>query len=358
LDIDPYVALAGLLVGFTVGLTGMGGGALMTPILVLLFKVQPLAAVSSDLVASMVMKPIGASVHQRRGTVNWSLVRWLAAGSVPSAFLGVFILKHLGSGDVVEERLKLALGIALLVASGSILAKGFLQLRRARRREVLVLAGKSADPGPFSPKALPTVLIGVLGGVIVGMTSVGSGSLIIVSLLLLYPMLSTKELVGTDLMQAVPLVASAALGHILFGDFRLSLTASVLLGSLPGVYLGASLSSRAPEGVIRPALVTVLLASGLKLLDMSTAGVGVAMAAFVLLALPIWGFVDAATRPDHHWKAAGVSKPLWIGLQGLGAPFGVGMVAAIVYFATIRPRLNAAGLMAYVAVWGDDLLPT
>lgn len=356
MHIDLYVAIAGLLVGFTVGLTGMGGGALMTPILVLLFKIQPLAAVSSDLVASMVMKPVGASVHQRRGTVNWSLVRWIAAGSIPSAFLGVFLLKQLGNGPVVEDRLKLALGVALLVASTSIVAKGFLQLRRARRREALILAGRSADPGPFSLKPLPTVFVGVVGGAIVGMTSVGSGSLIIVSLLLLYPMLSAKALVGTDLMQAIPLVASAALGHILFGDFRLNLTASVLLGSLPGVYLGARLSSRAPDGLIRPALVFVLLASGLKLLDLSNAQLAVALAAFVVLALPIWGIVDAVTRPPHHWEVAGLSKRPWVSVQALGAPVGAGLVAAIVYFASIRPKLNAAGLMAYVAVRGDEIL--
>src|SRR5205809_5148062 len=102
--IDWYMALAGLIVGFTVGLTGMGGGALMTPILVLLFKIQPLAAVSSDLVAAMVMKPIGGGVHVRKGTVNWSLVRWLVIGSIPSAFMGVFVLRSLGGGQQVQDR--------------------------------------------------------------------------------------------------------------------------------------------------------------------------------------------------------------------------------------------------------------
>jgi len=356
LHIDFFVTLAGLLVGFTVGLTGMGGGALMTPILVILFKVQPLAAVSSDLVASMVMKPVGAGVHLRRGTVNWTLVRWLAAGSIPFAFAGVFILKRLGNGTVVEDRLKLALGVALLVASASIVGKGFLQLRRARRREALLLQGRTADPGPFILKRLPTLLIGMVGGVIVGMTSVGSGSLIIVSLLLLYPMLSARQLVGTDLVQAVPLVASAALAHILFGDFRLSLTASVLLGSLPGVYLGARLSSRAPDGLIRPALTFVLLASGLKLLNMGNAQLAVALVIFVALALPIWGMVDAVTRPDHHWQVAGLNKRLWVGVQAAGAPVGVGLVAAAIYFIAVRSKLNAAALMSLVAVSGDELL--
>jgi uncharacterized protein len=243
LHIDPYVALAGLIVGFTVGLTGMGGGALMTPILVILFKIQPLAAVSSDLVAAMVMKPVGGSVHVRRGTVNWALVRWLSIGSIPSAFAGVFILKQLGNSQQVQDRLKLVLGIALTVAAASIVLKSLITMLQRRRREILAIEGKRPYVRAFKVKPVPTLLIGIVGGVVVGMTSVGSGSLIIVALLLIYPMLSTKELVGTDLVQAIPLVASAALGHILFGDFQLSLTASVLLGSIPGVFIGAWLSS-------------------------------------------------------------------------------------------------------------------
>src|SRR5262245_6302357 len=143
MHIDPYVALAGLIVGFTVGLTGMGGGALMTPILVLLFKVQPLAAVSSDLVAAMVMKPIGGGVHARRGTVNWALVKWLAIGSVPAAFLGVFVLKSLGNGPEVEDRLKLVLGVALIVAAASIVVKSLIQLVQDRKREALLASGKT-----------------------------------------------------------------------------------------------------------------------------------------------------------------------------------------------------------------------
>src|SRR6266496_5606569 len=123
MHVDLGVALAGLIVGFTVGLTGMGGGALMTPILVLLFKIQPLAAVSSDLVAAVIMKPVGGGVHARRGTVNWLLVRWLALGSVPAAFLGVFVLKSLGSGDRVQSRLKILLGAVLLMAAGSMVVK-------------------------------------------------------------------------------------------------------------------------------------------------------------------------------------------------------------------------------------------
>ncbi len=268
--IDPTVALAGLFVGFVVGLTGMGGGALMTPILVLLFKVQPLAAVSSDIVASMIMKPVGGGVHWRRGTVNTELVKWLVLGSVPSAFLGVLVLKSSGQGEALQQHVKLALGIALLVVALGLIIRPLL----SRGRQ----AGDSV--APLVVKKLPTVLIGIAGGLVVGLTSVGSGSLMIILLLMLYPKLRLKELVGTDLVQAIPLVASAALGHAFFGDFRLALTASILIGSVPGVFLGAQLSSRAPDSLIRPALILVLLGSSLKLLGSSNG----------LLALVIAGF--------------------------------------------------------------------
>jgi len=283
--IDPKVALAGLFVGFVVGLTGMGGGALMTPILVLLFKVQPLAAVSSDIVASMIMKPVGGGVHWRRGTVNTELVRWLMVGSVPSAFLGVLLLKHSGQGEALQHHVKVALGIALLVVALGLIIRPLL----SRGRQV----GDSV--APLAVKKLQTVLIGIMGGLVVGLTSVGSGSLMIILLLMLYPKLRMSELVGTDLVQAIPLVASAALGHALFGDFQLTLTASILIGSVPGVFIGAQLSSRAPDAVIRPALILVLLGSSLKLLGSSN----------VVLALVIAGFAAAylAVRSSEQRNA-------------------------------------------------------
>jgi uncharacterized membrane protein YfcA len=270
LDIDWLIALAGLLVGFTVGLTGMGGGALMTPILVLVFNVQPLAAVSSDLVAAMVMKPIGGGVHLRRGTVNTRMVGWLCLGSVPAAFTGVLILDRLGDGAALQERLQTCLGIALLVAAAALVAKAVVSARRSTLDRPVTAKDTVVRPGP-------TLLIGLLGGLIVGMTSVGSGSLMMVLLLWLYPKLKTSDLVGTDLVQAIPLVASAAIGHLFFGDFQLGLTSSLLIGSIPGVYIGARLSSSAPDSVIRPALVLVLSASALKLLGVSTEVVGALM---------------------------------------------------------------------------------
>ncbi|NJC73605.1 sulfite exporter TauE/SafE family protein [Planosporangium thailandense] len=253
---DPVLALAGLGVGIVVGLTGMGGGALMTPVLVLFFGVPPLAAVSSDLVASAVMKPFGSFVHIRRGTVNWRLVGWLCAGSVPCAFLGVLLMRAIGTGGGIQHAVQLALGVALLLAVMGLIVKS---LRETSRRD------DAPSATPLRVRPLPTLLLGAVGGLVVGLTSVGSGSLIIVVLLALYPMLRANDLVGTDLVQAVPLVAAAALGHVLFGDFHLDLSLGILVGSIPGVLIGARLSSRAPARVVRAALVVVLLASALKL---------------------------------------------------------------------------------------------
>ncbi len=339
MHVDPYVAAAGLLVGFTVGLTGMGGGALMTPLLVLVFKVQPLAAVSSDLVAAVIMKPVGGGVHLRRGTVNFALVRWLMVGSVPAAFAGVLVLRQLGDGAVVQGRIKQVLGVALLLAASSIAARALLQARRAA-------LGTASAVRAFQLRPLPTVVIGMVGGLVVGMTSVGSGSLMIVMLLVLYPMLRSSELVGTDLVQAIPLVASAAAGHLLFGDFQVGLTASLLVGSIPGVYLGARLSSRANDAVIRPALVLVLVASGLKLLGVDNLQLGLLVLALVLLAVPVWGALDATMHPEPAWAGAPVGRRMAVGVQLAGAPLGLGFVAALAYFGLVRPRLATATQVA------------
>src|SRR3954463_5610442 len=275
--LDPLVTLAGAFVGFVVGLTGMGGGALMTPVLVILFGIEPLTAVSSDIVAAMVMKPIGGGVHWRRGTVNMGLVKWLVLGSVPSAFLGVLLLRRFGSGAALQANVKFALGVALLVVTVGLIVKPLLAARKKPGESLL----------PLVVKPLPTLLIGILGGLVVGLTSVGSGSLMIILLLMLYPRLKLSELVGTDLVQAVPLVASAALGHLLFGDFQLALTASILIGSVPGVFIGAQLSSRAPDALIRPALILVLLGSSLKLLGSGNGVLSLVIALFAAAYLAV-----------------------------------------------------------------------
>jgi uncharacterized membrane protein YfcA len=277
--LDLHLSAAGALVGFIVGLTGMGGGALLTPILVLFFGIPPLAAVSSDLVASLVMKPVGAAVHASRGTVSPSIVRWLCAGSIPAAFAGVLLLRVLPGAIDLQQRVKLALGVALLLAVGLIVTRGAIDLRH---------------PTPESARDFPpvrrgqTVAVGILGGLIVGMTSVGSGSLIIVLLMIVYPTLSVAQLVGTDLMQAIPLVAAAAAGHLLFGNVQLGVTSSLLIGALPAVYLGARYSASAPTAVIRRMLVVVLLASGLKLLDVPGAALAWALGVTIALSLASW----------------------------------------------------------------------
>jgi len=289
-QIDLLIALAGLLVGFVVGLTGMGGGALMTPILVLVFRVHPLAAIGSDLVASLFMKPVGGFVHWRRGTVEKSIVKWLLAGSVPAAFAGVFVIRWFGSGDALQSRVQLMLGAALVVACFGIVGKGYLDARRRRG------LGQPVDDAPVTSRPAATVAVGAVVGLIVGMTSVGSGSLVIVLLMLVYPMLTSRRLVGTDLVQAVPLVGAAALGHVLVGDFRLSITLSILIGSIPGVYIGSRLSAAAPDIIVRPILVFVLAASAMKLLGFSNTGLLVGLIAVAIALPPIWVLI-AQARP-------------------------------------------------------------
>jgi uncharacterized membrane protein YfcA len=296
-DLQLSLVVAGLVIGFVVGMTGMGGGALMTPVLVLFFGIPPLAAVSSDLVVSAVMKPVGGVVHLRRGTVDLRLVGLLCLGSVPSAFCGVLVSRALGGGAGVQQWTKLALGVALLLAAAGLILRAYHDLaargRRAAARgaDAAVARPATTMDAPLRLRPVSTVLVGIAGGLIVGMTSVGSGSLIIIALLALYPALTSASLVGTDLVQAVPLVASAALGHLLFGDFKLDLTASLLIGCLPGVYLGARVSSRAPSGLVRRALALVLLASGLKLLNLSDAALVTVLAVVVAGGPPLWMFL-------------------------------------------------------------------
>jgi uncharacterized protein len=285
---DWTLALGSLFVGVVVGLTGMGGGALMTPMLVLFFNVSPLAAVSSDLVASAVMKPVGSAVHLRNGTVRLDLVRWLCVGSVPAAFVGVLVARAMGHCDRVENLVQNALGVALIVAAIGLFVRAYFRLaERARHRD----GHRDIDPvGPpvLNVRPIPTILVGAVGGLVVGMTSVGSGSLIIIALMALYPRLRASELVGTDLVQAVPLVASAAVGHLLFGDFRLGITSALLAGAIPGAYLGARLSTRLPGALIRRALAFVLLASALKVLGLGTAVTAGLLIAVAVLAGPTW----------------------------------------------------------------------
>jgi len=291
--LNPYVVLGSALVGLLVGLTGAGGGALMTPMLILLFHVKPSAAISSDLVAAVVMRPVGSVVHMGKGTVNFRLVGWLCAGSVPMAFAGSWLLHELGTSDAAQQNVETALGAALLAGTAAMVLRYWLDSRSGQQR--------TATVSQLRVRPLPTVAIGVVGGLVVGMTSVGSGSLMIVLLLFAYPLIGASQLVGTDLTQAVPLTAAAALGALIFGHVQFGLTAAVVLGSVPAVLVGSLLSSRAPDKYIRPVITFVIFASGLKYAGLGTTALGWTLCA-VLLGGGGWWL--ARTRPWRGSPAA------------------------------------------------------
>jgi len=280
MHVDPYIVLGSAVVGLLVGMTGAGGGALMTPMLILLFGIKPSTAISSDLVAAVLMRPVGAAVHLKKGTVNLKLVGWLVIGSVPAAFFGTYLLHLLGNSKSAEKHVQLLLGIALLVGAGAMVLRGLLDRRGGNSR--------SGAINELTVRPAASIAIGVVGGTIVGLTSVGSGSLMIVLLLFLYPLIGARQLVGTDLTQAVPLTIAAALGALAFGHIELSVTTSIILGSVPAVLVGSFFSSRAPDQWIRPVITFVILASGLKYVGLGTTALGWALVAVLAAAFIAW----------------------------------------------------------------------
>jgi uncharacterized protein len=287
--IDPYIILGSAVVGLLVGMTGAGGGALMTPMLILLFGVKAPAAISSDLVAAVLMRPVGAAVHMRRRTVNYRLVVWLALGSVPAAFFGAYLLHVLGGkSSAAPTHVEQALGAALLTGAAAMVIRWVMDVRGGKER--------GAALRDLVVKPVPTVIVGIVGGVIVGVTSVGSGSLMIVLLLFLYPMISAKSLVGTDLTQAVPLTFAAAVGALIFGHVVFGVTISIILGSVPAVLIGSLLSSRAPDKILRPVITFVILASGLKYVGVPTKVLGWTLGAILLAAAITLATVVARKR--------------------------------------------------------------
>lgn len=275
MHIDPLIVLGSALVGFLVGVTGAGGGALMTPMLILLFGITPSSAISSDLVAAVIMRPVGAVVHFKRGTVDLRLVGWMVAGSVPMAFVGAYLLHLLGHSRASQDRVEMVLGAALLVGAAAMMLRLVLDRRKQNDRR-----GLAKD---ITVRPLITVVIGMVGGAIVGMTSVGSGSLMIVFLLFAYPTIGANQLVGTDLAQAVPLTVAAALGALAFGHVELPVTASLVIGSVPAVLAGSLISARVPDRYIRPAITLTVLASGLKYLGVPLVAVGWMLAPTLLV---------------------------------------------------------------------------
>jgi len=289
MHIDPYIVLGSAIIGFLVGMTGAGGGALMTPMLILIFGVTPSSAISSDLVAAVVMRPFGAAVHLRKGTVNKKLVGWMVLGSVPMAFLGAYLLHLLGHAKTAQKNIELALGIALLLGATAMVVRYVLDRRGGQDRTGVV--------HEVTPKPLRTIAIGMLGGVVVGMTSVGSGSLMIILLLFLYPMLGANQLVGTDLTQAVPLTAAAALGALAFGHVEFGVTTSLIIGSVPAVLIGSLFSSSAPDRYVRPAITFVVAASGLKYVGVGTEALGWILVAILMSGAAFWAVTKKPWAP-------------------------------------------------------------
>ena len=295
MHLDPYIVLGSAIIGLLVGMTGAGGGALMTPMLILLFAVKPSTAISSDLVAAVLMRPLGAAVHMRAGTVNFRLVRWMVLGSVPAAFLGAYLLHIMGNAASAQSNIEVFLGAALLVGAAAMALRFVLDHRGGARRDGFVT--------DVVPRPLLTLAVGVIGGVIVGMTSVGSGSLMIVALLFLYPRLSAGQLVGTDLTQAVPLTLAAALGALAFGHVEFSVTGSLVIGSVPAVLIGSLLSSSVPDRFIRPVIAFAIFASGLKYVGVATTTLGWILCATLLAGGGAWLGV---ARP---WRIAPAPAP-------------------------------------------------
>lgn len=253
---DVMHVTAGLFVGVMVGLTGVGGGSLMTPLLVLMFGVNAKTAVGTDLLFAAITKTVGSTVHGWRDTVDWRIFRRLAAGSIPAALLSVVALQGLGEIGAKAEQVIIAfLGCMLILTAFAALFQKRL-VRLARR------GGSRHDRSAL----LPTVMLGAFIGVAVSISSVGAGAIGVTALLMLYPNLPVSRIVGTDIVHAVPLALVAGSGHWLYGDVDPVLLVSLLVGSIPGVIVGSLLSSRAPDHLLRPALAAVLLFSGLKLL--------------------------------------------------------------------------------------------
>ncbi len=278
------VLLVSFGVGIVVGLTGMGGGALMTPALIFL-GVNPTAAVANDLVAASVNKSVGAGVHWRSGSPNLRLAGWLVVASVPTAFAGAFIVKAVGgSGADREQFVTTAIGCALLFTASTYALRMYLQLR-------YVTGGNTISQEDPTIRPVPTLLVGAVGGLLVGITSVGSGSLIMVALLLLYPTLSAVRLVGTDLVQAVPLVLSAAISHVLVSGVEWAVLIPLIVGGSPGTFLGARIANWVSQSVTRRGIVIVLTLTGLKMLGVAPEIVGIAGAALLLLGPLVWGFI-------------------------------------------------------------------
>lgn len=256
--INPLYSLSGLAVGILVGLTGVGGGSLMTPLLVLAFGVHPATAVGTDLLYAAATKGVGTVVHGSKGTVQWRIVGLLAAGSIPATLATLwFMHQRQGAGDSTAGLITVTLGGALIATAVAVLFRNAI---------VRALAKRSEGLSPERVAAL-TVLLGAILGFLVSLTSVGAGALGMTVLLVLYPKTNVAKLVGSDIAHAVPLTLIAGLGHWMIGSVDWGLLASLLSGSIPGIIVGSLLATKAPDRVLRPVLASTLALVGLKLIS-------------------------------------------------------------------------------------------
>ena len=286
---DPLLILAGLITGLLVGMTGMGGGSLMTPLLIFLFNFNPATAIGTDILHGAVFKSFGAVKHRRLGTVRARLTAGMLVGSAPASLLGVWTATYLTDryGDSVDSVQGQVLGYTLLFGSAAFVAKALLHT-----------SGPAASLGRLSTRdRIVAVSIGVVGGFIVGLTSVGSGTLFALAMLLAFP-LAAKVVVGTDIAHASALLWVAGLGHLVAGNVDLPAMGWLLVGSIPGVLIGSQISVGLPETVLRFSLAAVLALSGLKLLDVPYANELVIFSLGVgLAALVVWGIMVVFRRP-------------------------------------------------------------
>jgi uncharacterized protein len=254
--IDLLFSASGLFVGFLVGLTGVGGGSLMTPILVLLFNVHPATAVGTDLLYASVTKATGTLVHGVKGSVDWGITLRLAAGSVPAATITLILLHRYGMDTPRgSELIQAVLGAALLITATALVF----------RPQLAAFASKHRPTPAYGNTLALTMLTGAVLGALVTLTSVGAGAIGVTVLLLLYPALPVSRIVGSDIAHAVPLTLLAGAGHWLLGSIDWSVLLSLLVGSLPGIVAGSLLSAKAPEKLLRHVLAATLTAVGVKL---------------------------------------------------------------------------------------------
>jgi uncharacterized membrane protein YfcA len=255
--INPLYAISGLLVGVLVGLTGVGGGSLMTPLLVLVFGIHPSTAVGTDLLYAAATKTVGTAVHGASGTVDWRIVGRLAAGSVPATVLTLLVLSQLhGKSDAANHAITFVLGIALIATAIAILFRKLL-LSHFAERVTSLSVGRIR---------LLTIILGAVLGVLVSLSSVGAGAIGVTVLLILYPTLPAGKLVGSDIAHAVPLTLIAGFGHWMMGSVDFHLLLSLLAGSIPGIIVGSLISSRVPDQVLRPFLASALALVGGRLI--------------------------------------------------------------------------------------------